>query len=447
MIPTSAILDAAIDSFEIEEFEAKKKEFLMGGIYVFYNKTNSRIYIGGTCNLRSRFNNYSKAIKGQEKFHSRILARLFAKYSINNFKFLILEKFEKSLSRNKEFVLSRENYYLQFWQPFGDRGYNTHIIAESCLGIKRSEQDKIHQRVIQRQIRSNAKLNRNDIQEIFRQYSEGSSITHISKNFHVIRATISSILRRKNWVDIPIDAQIEAKVAAKLKCRLPDDVAMNYGRKLLEYSGSRETISKIALELGICESLLTAINSGKLYPFVKKSLSPDDKYIHRPPSRKPHDFDSDILNLLINTQLPFEKIAAHLNTYPANVSRVATENNVRRLNVVTGDLALKIGNYLLSRTIPTMVAKQLNVSIKKVNAINLGLLFPLVKKTLAPLARSIFCQSEIIPFSKLKKLVQYFKEGSPNIAKISKELSIPASFSYRWYKRFKEKSLHFRGRL
>lgn len=68
---------------------------------------------------------------------SSVIRNAFNKYGYTSFEIHILEE-----GVLKDSLTAREQYYLDTLQPFKERGYNVATIAESCLGIKRSEETK-----------------------------------------------------------------------------------------------------------------------------------------------------------------------------------------------------------------------------------------------------------------------------------------------------------------
>lgn len=101
------------------------------GIYAILNLENKKFYIGQASNLKLRWWQHKNSLS-KNKHHSSILQRAWNKYGEQNFVYLIVEKCDK-LDLTK-----REQYYLDLWKP----EYNICKIAESVLGVKRSEETK-----------------------------------------------------------------------------------------------------------------------------------------------------------------------------------------------------------------------------------------------------------------------------------------------------------------
>ena len=104
---------------------------MKSGIYKIENQITKDIYIGSSVHLINRKSRHFKDLEKQIH-HSIILQRAVNKYGIENFKFIILEKC------NKEFLLIREQFYLDTLQPL----YNILSNAGNSLGHIVSEQTK-----------------------------------------------------------------------------------------------------------------------------------------------------------------------------------------------------------------------------------------------------------------------------------------------------------------
>lgn len=109
------------------------------GIYKFTNKTNGKIYIGSSQNLRTRYFKHIGLLKNN-KHHSNHFQNAWNKYGENNFNYEIVECVEKI-----EFLLNREQYYLdnllfaneyinKLNSKFLKLGYNINPSASNRLG-------------------------------------------------------------------------------------------------------------------------------------------------------------------------------------------------------------------------------------------------------------------------------------------------------------------------
>lgn len=93
---------------------------MKGGVYKLTNIINNKIYIGSTCCFKDRKS------KHKNKRNKSMISRAIFKYGWNNFTFEILEYCDK------EFLLERENYYFDIFEPFSENnGYNILRVAKS----------------------------------------------------------------------------------------------------------------------------------------------------------------------------------------------------------------------------------------------------------------------------------------------------------------------------
>jgi group I intron endonuclease len=102
------------------------------GIYGFFCKINSNIYIGSSENLVKRFKEHIKGNKSNIK-----LQRAIKKYGLNNFYYLI---FEFYVINDKSKLIDFENFYIS---SFDSRFlYNFKSTATSMLGYKHTLESK-----------------------------------------------------------------------------------------------------------------------------------------------------------------------------------------------------------------------------------------------------------------------------------------------------------------
>ena len=93
------------------------------GIYLFKNNVNGKCYVGQAINLRKRF--YTHIYNYKNSKIDNLLYRAFAKYRLNNFRYMILENFTASsnieLTRKQLDMLEVE--YIDKFDTYED-GYN-----------------------------------------------------------------------------------------------------------------------------------------------------------------------------------------------------------------------------------------------------------------------------------------------------------------------------------
>lgn len=115
---------------KISEEDQKKS-----GIYVIKNSIDTRIYIGSTIDFNVRLYNHENLLK-RGKHNSIHLQRFYNKYGKG---FLWIEVLEIC---DADKLIKREQYYLNTLFPFGNKGFNGAKIANSCLGVKHTEESK-----------------------------------------------------------------------------------------------------------------------------------------------------------------------------------------------------------------------------------------------------------------------------------------------------------------
>lgn len=106
-------------------------------IYKIKTINNDKIYIGSAVNFNKRKNYHLKDLKAN-KHHSKYLQRIYNKYGQENLIFSIIEEIQ-----NKNDLIKKEQYWLDYYKPFGKNGYNSCKIAGSMLGFKHSDKTKL----------------------------------------------------------------------------------------------------------------------------------------------------------------------------------------------------------------------------------------------------------------------------------------------------------------
>jgi group I intron endonuclease len=105
---------------------------IKSGIYCIKNLTNDKKYIGSSINVFKRKNRHFSELKNLK--HKNIkLQRSFNKHGKDKFIFYVIE-----LVEDKNDLIIREQYYIDKEKP----EYNINLIANSSLGVKRSEETK-----------------------------------------------------------------------------------------------------------------------------------------------------------------------------------------------------------------------------------------------------------------------------------------------------------------
>jgi len=109
------------------------------GVYQIRNKNNNKVYIGSTSGRLSRRLTSHISDLINNRHHSKHLQRCFNQNpNFGYFEISILEVCPPEIS------LQREQIYLDLYKPYDDRfGYNTNPKSSSCLGVRRSKEEKI----------------------------------------------------------------------------------------------------------------------------------------------------------------------------------------------------------------------------------------------------------------------------------------------------------------
>lgn len=102
------------------------------GIYQIRNLVNNKIYIGSAVDLKHRKSTHFSNLRWDKNLPNPHVQSAYNKYGKDQFVFEVLEYCDP------EYLLEREQWYLDNYQP----EYNKRKIAESNLGIIRSEEFK-----------------------------------------------------------------------------------------------------------------------------------------------------------------------------------------------------------------------------------------------------------------------------------------------------------------
>ena len=132
----------------------------MIGIYKILNKNNHKVYIGSSKNLDKRLYLHKHTLKKGTHYNTH-LQNAYIKYGVNDFSFEIIE-----IVNDLDKLIEREQFWIDFYNASNpDTGYNIRKIADSNLGVKRSEEfklnlSKIHKGVKRPYIGESNKINK-----------------------------------------------------------------------------------------------------------------------------------------------------------------------------------------------------------------------------------------------------------------------------------------------
>lgn len=240
-----------------EEYKHLLKE---AGVYQIRNKQNNKIYIGSTSGRFSkRLTSHIRELIGN-RHHSKHLQNCFNQNPcFDYFEISILEVCFP------EKCLEREQVYLDLYKPYDDRfGYNISPTATSCLGIKKTKEEKM---IIFERVRE---LTDEQIIEIFNLRNEYKlSNEKISKVMGISKNNVASILtknERYKYVKEKYNLKLEVKHTKKFNI---DDVFKIYDL----YENKKLSIMDIKYLTGFESiSLRHLIYNDELYKEEKNGL-------------------------------------------------------------------------------------------------------------------------------------------------------------------------------
>lgn len=421
------ILNDSLEIWEIDDFYKNMRNYKKGYVYAWYNKTNKKIYIGSSSRLCGRFSNYYRAINGTGVFHSIILKRVFEKYIKNDFLFLILEKVE-----NGQDCIKREQIYLDKYLPFGENGYNISKLAESCLGIKHSEESRKANSLRQQgEKSSNAKLKNEDIINIFNDYATNKKMTmqSIGKKYKISWRQIQMIIHREQWGHIQIDEDILQKVNNRLPVHISDEDAEIIGNKLK----SAQTPKMIAKETGYNLCNINSINRGWTFSYIKEKLSPNLKYIYDfHPNNRKDNIKRNLIKEELKTSLSPSFISKKLGIPKFYINKVKKELNLQKPSkTISEEMGMLIGKDLISGLKMKEIMKKHNISGQTLQYINEGKTHCYIKKSFNPNGKFIKTPLGTVIFSDIKKMVKLIKNETKTKI-IMKILGLSRSFIDKW---------------
>jgi len=105
------------------------------GIYKIVNIKNSKCYVGSAVNIKRRWAEHKSYLRGN-KHHSKHLQRAYEIYGEDSFLFEIVELVEP------QFLIEREQHWIDILSAYGKNGYNANPKANSSLGIIRSSETR-----------------------------------------------------------------------------------------------------------------------------------------------------------------------------------------------------------------------------------------------------------------------------------------------------------------
>ena len=152
-----------------------KKQLNKVAIYKYTNKTNKKVYIGQSINIRKRKWEHEHGLNSQQYIDKSI-----RKYGINNFDFQIIEYCDVNKADE------RERYWIKYYNSY-ENGYNQHFGGQNQIGENNKQ----------------AKLSEKQVLEIIELLKQNNKNNHdIAKEFNVSNSTIDDINRCLSWTHL-----------------------------------------------------------------------------------------------------------------------------------------------------------------------------------------------------------------------------------------------------
>jgi group I intron endonuclease len=105
---------------------------MASAIYAIVNQATRDMYVGSAVSVNRRWNAHRCNLR-KRSHHCKHLQNAYAKYGGDAFDWEIIE-----FVSDKTKLIEREQFWLDFFQPI----YNKRKIADSCFGVKRSEESR-----------------------------------------------------------------------------------------------------------------------------------------------------------------------------------------------------------------------------------------------------------------------------------------------------------------
>jgi len=304
-----------------EEAEIEK---INGVIYKVTNKINGKIYIGLTIrSLDVRMNQHlydSKSLTSDNYFY-----RAIKKYGSDNFVWETIDK-----SECIEELSNKEEYWISYYNSFGDGGYN--LTSGGNSGYRVSEESKIKQgkarenwwkenRHTKKQPKGSdihsATLTEKDVLKIKDLILENElTRIEIAEFFNVSSTAINGIATGKTWKHLI--SEEDRKKIKELSGRLKESEIVEIKDLLIE---GKLTQREIALVTGVGETTISGIKKGRNWA----SLITDEELKKMEESGVKRINEDDVLEikkLLIETTISQNDIAKKFNIQISTISLI-----------------------------------------------------------------------------------------------------------------------------
>ena len=252
-------------------------------IYVIKNNINNKVYIGQAVNAKQRFRAHCKP--SSAFVDNDLVAKAIQKYGKEHFWYEILEQ-------DIENYNEREKYWIEYYNCIRPNGYNILRGGEEppvMFGVKHPE----------------AKLTHFDIQEIIYdlKYSD-LSYRQLSKKYNISTDTINNINQGKSYIQDSIQYPIREKPNRSGKLS-EKDVADIINTLKYTYLSYEEIGQKYQVEA----RAISRINKGMYHRVLNETYPIRDYANTKNKPKLSYEEVTEIINLLINTNLSIRKIA------------------------------------------------------------------------------------------------------------------------------------------
>lgn len=256
-------------------------------IYIIKNDINNKVYIGQAINIKRRFQAHCKP--SSAFVDNDLVAKAIQKYGKDHFWYEILED-------NIENYNEKERYWIEYYNSIRPNGYNIQSGGEEppvSNGVNHPE----------------AKLTQYDVQGVIYdlEYSD-LSYRQLSKKYNVSTDTIININKGASYTQKEITYPIRKKPNDYGK--LSDEMALEI-INMLKYTYL--SYEEIAQKYQVEARAISRINKG-MYHRNSNEIYPIRDYANT--SNRPkltYDDVTEIINLLMNTNISISKIAKQYN--------------------------------------------------------------------------------------------------------------------------------------
>lgn len=309
--------------------EVLEKENAGGIIYKATNKVNGKVYVGLTKrSLKSRIMQHLRDAEG-ERYAHLYFYRAIRKHGEECFVWNIIDEGETVAE-----LCEKEIYWIDYYNSYGEGGYNLTTGGEGVSGLKRSdeyrdEKSKLmismwengHTKTILRgsQLPS-AIIKEDDVLEIRNLILNRTPKEEIAEKYGITVGNIYAIKAGKKWRHIITEEDVKAMALIQYKLNSNDAIAI----KDMIIEGSK-TISEIASIFDVDKSVISRLKIGVVWNSVISEEDLRKMEEARPTKRKKALTQDEVLevkDLLISGFLKQKEIAKAYQATAYSISRI-----------------------------------------------------------------------------------------------------------------------------